>query len=1462
MECIGWFSRFKLDTSRYDLLRSSHIVSMESDNMRSSSASFTLPPTHVALNMSLTLDINQNLWEDKGPLEVAHIVAMAKRELPFLSVYLEMRDFASRRAQLIESRRVSMDYNHDRKSSAKINNVRSSRRLNSMTHTPRKSSMGFYSTTTSRRMSLRAATDVEKQSEDIGILEPGLHGQYILNRIQPTYSSLLRVLQKSNPLSPALWQIKQSPNTQKPYLSYGDLCMFLEKDGDLRHVGCMTGDLIAYVSPPGIASAVAFVTITCQCTAAPLDPAYTQRDYKVALEQLNPRMLLIFDGVSTADDAKRAAEECGTKTVRVIPKPNGTFSFDTSSNEHSKNTKRRRRLLTKADDIALILRTSGSTSKPKIVPLKMHAIISNARVIAKNLNLSSSDVALNAMPLFHIGGISSNLLSSLAAGASVIVMESFNVVTFVDIVLHQYSIPLQDESPSYHNDNNEKQSPDDSNALKESKIKLPKVTWYSAVPTIHAAICDCIEGDEHLSNHTLRFIRSGAAALPMDLAKRIEHIFQVPVVSTYSMTEQMPISQPPTGMSIISEKPGSVGRAIATSMCIVDANLRPIPKGTITAGEVCITGESVFESYAENPVATMQSFFLMGNMRWFRTGDMGYLDQDGFLFLTGRQKELIKRGGEQVSPYEVEDAITRYEKVKVCIVFSIPDELWGQRVGAAIVLQDNLMSGFIGDKRNSDINNESSHNNRNQSPQGRSITSFVKRFSVLSQRQSSVIDPLRNMLDEDQVDGNGDNKTNIIAEDSKSDDLSGYYRRSSSRKSSILHKVTSGVRNTISSINMSLHERGLSFFNKEIPMPKPSISEEELLKDLREYLIDVEELQHFKVPEKIVIVTEQDLPKTRSNKYIRTGLAQKLGIDKVDDYADDVMKDLKHAQINEACAGVRFALACAVVFGHVGDFGDWSHARDFCLHVPAFFFLGGFLLSAGTHVPVLDDLSNFFALRLAVLHPMYILSIILLTINLVIRCQPSNYVETFDFNAKPIGNENFVCQSTIVSMPWGATLFTSLISNMLAIQNWPFIMPFSWFITNYGWFSSVYIFCVICFPWLHNYFYERRRNLSAIWRGLIFWFAMLYIYVGLINVTWPLGDRSINVQNYFGLSAYLFPPGWLPCFAIGVGSYYVFALTLPNEKYSAWKWGVLTDTLSVLFLACYLWYGFDKKTTTPDFVVDSKFETRAFAFFLSRAISPVSFIWLYGLAVGRGLTAKIFSHNLILSWLAPASYNVYLFHQLVAEWYYLATRGVWWNMPKSYYWFSGIALPVEWWEYIIVLGLTVLLSLALEFQVNSVLVEFCTLFVQRVVGSNEGLDYNLSKSGENDSPLEVISSIIRAVTGANVKPENSLTECGLSSMTTLVLVAKIKQHYKILMITARDIVRLKTVGELVEFVSSRLKRTAVHGGFEIGTNDNVIKENSNNNKSSKIKNNDQKGENSDSLGPMQQKPRRNAFMME
>ena len=298
----------------------------------------------------------------------------------------------------------------------------------------------------------------------------------------------------------------------------------------------------------------------------------------------------------------------------------------------------------RADHVALVLHTSGTTSRPKLVPLTHGNLCVSARNVARTLELTQADRCLNVMPLFHIHGLVAALLASICAGASIACTPGFHQVRFFDW--------LDEFEP----------------------------TWYTAVPTMHAAVlARSQERAEQVARHRLRLVRSSSAPLPMPIREGLETTFGVPVIEAYGMTEaahQMASNAIPPG----ERKPGTVGRAAGPEIGIIDPSGLLLGSGQI--GEVAIRGENVFSGYEANREANETSFA----SGWFRTGDEGSLDERGFLTLRGRISEIINRGGEKISPLEVDDALLRHGAVKQAATFGVADPRLGQEVAAAVVL--------------------------------------------------------------------------------------------------------------------------------------------------------------------------------------------------------------------------------------------------------------------------------------------------------------------------------------------------------------------------------------------------------------------------------------------------------------------------------------------------------------------------------------------------------------------------------------------------------------------------------------------------------------------------------------------------------------------------------------------------------------------------------------------------------
>ncbi len=410
----------------------------------------------------------------------------------------------------------------------------------------------------------------------------------------------------------------------------------------LNAVGIGRNDRVAIVLPNGPEMAAAFVAIGAGATTAPLNPAYRAEEFEFYLSDLDARALVAEQGY--AGPALAVARKLGVPVLELVADRAagaGSFTLEGGTPGAAKAPGP-----ATAEDIALVLHTSGTTSRPKIVPLSQANIAASARHIRATLALSPADVCLNVMPLFHIHGLMAAVSSSLAAGASVVCTPGFNALkmfTWLDEV---------------------------------------KPSWYTAVPTIHQAILARAERNrEVLERVRLRFIRSSSSSLPPQVMAALESTFGCPVIEAYGMTEaahQMASNPLPPA----ARKPGSVGRAAGPEIGIMDEAGTLLATGEV--GEVVIRGPNVTRGYENNPEANAKAF----SHGWFRTGDQGVLDGEGYLRLTGRLKELINRGGEKISPLEVDEVLMDHPAVQQVVTFAMPHDKLGEEVGAAVVLRE------------------------------------------------------------------------------------------------------------------------------------------------------------------------------------------------------------------------------------------------------------------------------------------------------------------------------------------------------------------------------------------------------------------------------------------------------------------------------------------------------------------------------------------------------------------------------------------------------------------------------------------------------------------------------------------------------------------------------------------------------------------------------------------------------
>ena len=399
--------------------------------------------------------------------------------------------------------------------------------------------------------------------------------------------------------------------------------------------GIGRGDRVGMALPNGLPTIVAFLAAGEVGTAAPLNPAYKEDEFKFYLEDTSAKVLLLPP--AGADDARRAAAASNVPVLTVDIDANGTVTLDgkTGGKPYAAPG---------IDDVALILHTSGSTGRPKRVPLKHKNLSISARNVAESYALTSDDVSMCVMPLFHVHGLVASTLGTLATGGAVIVPGKFNPLSFWNVVRDHGA------------------------------------TWYSAVPTMHQLLLARAKaGSRPPGAENLRFIRSCSASLPPQVMHDLEAAFGAPVLEAYGMTEaahQMASNPLPPAARI----PGSVGRGTDVQISIMDSEGRHLPPGE--RGEVVIKGPNVTGGYENNPEANATSFV----DGWFRTGDQGVLDENGYLTLTGRLKEMINRGGEKISPREIDEVLLGHPKVAEAVAFGVPHAAWGEEVAAAVTL--------------------------------------------------------------------------------------------------------------------------------------------------------------------------------------------------------------------------------------------------------------------------------------------------------------------------------------------------------------------------------------------------------------------------------------------------------------------------------------------------------------------------------------------------------------------------------------------------------------------------------------------------------------------------------------------------------------------------------------------------------------------------------------------------------
>lgn len=450
-------------------------------------------------------------------------------------------------------------------------------------------------------------------------------------------------------------------NSDGGSLSFAQLLQIQNDFGNyLRNKGVEVDSKVALILSQGPTMAICALSVAQVATCVPLNPDYTSEELQNCLNQIQPILVITTRELnkkvleSHLDDKFKVIEVELTMDFKGLIA--GSVQIPTTDATSLPNTK--------GNTIAYQLFTSGSTSQPKMVPLTHEQLLVSTQNLISSLRLSAEDRCLNMMTMFHVGGLLDLLIAPLSVGCQVFITSEIGSHTFFKVA-HDF-----------------------------------KPTYLQAVPTLLKDFLNYAE-IQSLQKETispLRFIRSVSAPLTIDLAQRAEAFFNCKVIEIYGMTETAGVisSNPlPPGERKIS----SVGVPVnEVKVQIIDSQNNPL--GSNEVGKIIVKGKNVFKGYVTSQLEN-QSLFVG---EWFITGDLGYKDEEGYLFLTGRIKDMINRGGEKISPLEIDWVIQQHPSVLEAACFAIPHKNLGEEVAAAIVLNSNNptdkedIQGFLASK--------------------------------------------------------------------------------------------------------------------------------------------------------------------------------------------------------------------------------------------------------------------------------------------------------------------------------------------------------------------------------------------------------------------------------------------------------------------------------------------------------------------------------------------------------------------------------------------------------------------------------------------------------------------------------------------------------------------------------------------------------------------------------------------
>ena len=413
----------------------------------------------------------------------------------------------------------------------------------------------------------------------------------------------------------------------------------------LNRKGIGRGDRVAVVLPGGPDLATVSLGVLAGATVAPLNPEYKVTEFEYYFDNLGAKLLITQSGLESP--ARIAAQAKQIAILELDATPDSMAGVcQLTGNSGARSAARPG--FAEAGEIGLILHTSGTTSRPKAVPLTQRNLWASVNNLVASLQLTADDCCLHLLPQFHIGGLIDVLAAPLSVGGRVICTSGFSVPEFYR-GLEQY-----------------------------------EPTWCQAVPTmLQEILAHCEDHQAIIKKNRLRLMRSVSAPLPPSVLEAIEGVFKVPIIEIFGMTETAGlITSNPLPPRV--RKPGSAGIAAGSEVGIMGGTGELLTANQ--RGEVVVRGASLTAGYENLPEENSQTF--VGG--WFRTGDEGYFDADGYLFITGRLKEIINRGGEKIAPRQVDEVLLTHPAVAEAATFGVPHPSLGEDVAAAVVVRPGM----------------------------------------------------------------------------------------------------------------------------------------------------------------------------------------------------------------------------------------------------------------------------------------------------------------------------------------------------------------------------------------------------------------------------------------------------------------------------------------------------------------------------------------------------------------------------------------------------------------------------------------------------------------------------------------------------------------------------------------------------------------------------------------------------